>query len=138
MSNAIIIHDIAHAEAALTAARELGVDVTLISPPSAATYMGATVFRDIVAGAAEKVPGVQYRAVLDCGDEPGLALGALRHGIRGVRISNGQLLSEKLADIADQRGAFVYTENADELDLMGMSDPVAACRTWLTPPEDLV
>lgn len=138
MSNAIIIHDIAQAEAALTAARDLGVEVTLISPPSAAAYMGATVFRDIVAGAAAKVPGAEYKAVLDCGDEPGLALGALRHGIRGVRISNGQLLSEKLADIAEQRGAFVYSESGDELDLMGMGDPVAACRTWLTPPEDLI
>lgn len=138
MSNAIIIHDLGHAEAALSIATELGVKVTLISPPGAAATMGATVFRNIVARAAETYPNAEYQAVLDCGDEPGLALGALRHGIKGVRISNGQLLSEKLADIAEQRDAFVYTESGDELDLHGMSEPAAACRAWLSKPEDLI
>ena len=131
MSNAIIVHDQEQAVAALEAAQELDVPVTLVSAPGAAAYLGATVFRDMVLNAAEIFPGARYQAVLDCGDEPGLALGALRHGIKGVRIHNGPELSEKLADIAEQRGAFVYTEKSDELDLHGMTTPAAACRAWL-------
>ncbi|MBL6932011.1 MAG: hypothetical protein ISR45_03610 [Rhodospirillales bacterium] len=137
MSNAIIIHNQEHAEAALGVAHEMGVQVTLISPPAAAAYIGATVFRDMIANAAEHHPEARYQAVLDCGDEPGLALGALRHGIKGVRINNGPELSEKLADIAGQRGAFVYTDEGDELDLYGMSEPAAACRAWLSEPEGI-
>lgn len=131
MSNAIIVHNLDHAEAALEAAAAMDVEVTLISAPAAAAYIGATVFRDMIAKAAELHPKARFRAVLDCGEEPGLALGALRHGIKGVRISNGPVLSEKLADIAGQRGAFVYAKEGDELDLYGMDKPAAACRAWL-------
>jgi hypothetical protein len=134
MSNAIIIHSLEHAEAALEVAHSLDIQVTLISHPGAAATLGATVFRDMVAKAAEAHPKARYTAVLDCGDEPGLALGALRHGIKAVRISNGPELEEKLADIAGQRGATVYTDSGDELDLYGMSNPAAACRAWLKEP----
>ena len=127
----IIIHSLEEAKAAVTVAAELGLPITLRSAPGAAAYLGATVFRDMVLNAAEIFPGARYQAVLDCGDEPGLALGALRHGIKGVRIHNGPELSEKLADIAEQRDAFVYTEKSDELDLHGMTTPAAACRAWL-------
>ena len=88
MNNAIIIYSLEHAEAALKAAVDVDVDVTLISPPGAAATMGATVFRDIVAKAAERFPQARFKSILDCGDEPGMALGAFRHGIKGVRISN--------------------------------------------------
>lgn len=132
MNNAIIVHNQEQAAAALSVAQELDVPVTLISAPSAAAYVGATVFRDMISNAAERHPDARYRAVLDCGDEPGLALGALRHGIKGVRIHNGPELSEKLADIAEQRGAFVYSDKGEELDLYGMTDPAAACRAWLS------
>jgi len=126
-----------HAEAALGAAAALDVDVTLISPPAAASTMGATVFRDIVAKAAESYPQARHKSILDCGDEPGMAMGAFRHGIKGVRISNGPVLSNKLSDIAKQRGGFVYTAQGDELDLHEMKDPSAACLAWLTNPEKL-
>lgn len=135
MNNAIIIYNLEHAKAALSAAEDLDVDVTLISPRGAAATIGATVFRDIVAKAAESHPQARFKSVLDCGDEPGMALGAFRHGIEGVRISNGPELSEKLADIAKQRGGFVYTTQGDELDLHAMGEPAAACRAWLTKPE---
>jgi hypothetical protein len=137
MSNAIIIYNLEHAEAALSAAEDMDEDVTLISPPGAAATLGATVFRDIVAKAAERHPQARFKSVLDCGDEPGMAMGAFRHGIEGVRISNGPELNEKLADIAKQRGGFVYTVKGDELDLYAMGEPAAACRAWLTKPEQL-
>lgn len=131
MSNPIIIHDLEHAKAALAAAAEMDVDVTLISAPGAVAYLGATVFRDIVAEAARAHPQARYTAVLDCGDEPGLALGAMRHGIQAVRIHNGPELSGKLADIAAQRGVTVYQGGGPEMDMAGMTNLLGACRAWL-------
>lgn len=132
MSNTIIIHTLEHATAALAAAEEFDCDVTLLSPPGAAAYIGATVFRDMIAAAAAAHPQARHQAVLDCGDDPGLAMGALRHGITGVRISNGPVIRDKLADIARQRGAFVYEDSGETIDLLGMTEPLAACRSWLS------
>ena len=56
----IIVHSLEDAEAALAAAADLGVPVTLRSAPGAARYLGATVFRDIAA---------QSGARVDFGDE---------------------------------------------------------------------
>ena len=138
MSNTIIVHTLEHATAALAAAEEFDIEVTLLSPPGAAAYIGATVFRDMIAAAAAAHPPARYQAVLDCGDDPGLALGAMRHGITGVRISNGKEISDKLADIAHQRGAFVYQNVGEFIDLLGMTDPLATCRSWLSnAPEKL-
>lgn len=136
MSTTIIIHSLEHATAALAAAAEFDCPVTLLSAPGAAAYLGATVFRDLIAAAAVAHPKARYRAVLDCGDDPGLALGALRHGITGVRISNGQEIRDKLADIAGQRGAFVYQDGGETIDLLDMLDPLAACRSWVKHAPD--
>ena len=131
MSNTIIVHSLDHAIAALAAAEHNSCSVTLLSAPEAAAYLGATVFRDMIAAAAAIHPRARHIAVLDCGDDPGLALGALRHGIKGVRITNGKEIQDKLADIAEQRGAFVHRDGEETMDLLGMNDPLAACCAWL-------
>ncbi len=136
MGNTIIIHSVDHATAALAAAEQFDRPVTLLSAPAAAAYLGATVFRDMIAAAAELHPRARHQAVLDCGDDPGLAMGALRHGIKGVRITNGKVIRDKLADIAGQRGAFVYEDGGETIDLLGMTDPLAACRAWLAHAAD--
>ena len=136
MNNTIIIHSFDHATAALAAAEQYDCPVILLSAPEAAAYLGATVFRDMVAAAAAIHPRARHTAVLDCGDDPGLALGALRHGIKGVRITNGKEIQDKLADIAEQRGAFVHRDGEETMDLLGMDDPLAACRAWLAHTTD--
>ncbi len=130
----IVIHSTDHALAALSVADEMGVAVTLLSAPGAAAYLGAAVFRDIVAAARKAYPEVEVTAVLDCGDDPGLALGAMRHGIGAVSISNIPEIRAKLRDIADQRGVLVYDEDGPVLDLVDMTDPLAALRAWLSEP----
>ena len=131
----IIIHSAGDALAALSVADEMGVGVTLLSAPGAAAYIGAGVFRDMVAAALEAYPNVEVTAVIDCGDDPGLALGAMRHGIGAVSISNIPEIRAKLSDIADQRGVLVYEKDGPALDLVDMTDPVCAIRAWLCEPE---
>lgn len=128
---AVIIHNLEHAKAALTAAERLGTAVTLRSAPGAAAYLGAAVFRCIIDEAARICPGAAFTAVLDCGQAPGSALCALRHGVKGVSIDAPPEVQAKIADIAAQTGAFLDNGKGEALDLMRADDAVGACLVWL-------
>lgn len=128
----IIIHSLAHARAALAAAAELGVPVTLSSAPGAAAYLGATVFREMIAEAAGEFPDVIVTPVLDCGEDAGLALNALRHGLKTIRLEAPAPALARVADIAGQMGATIDADPAPPaLDLLEATDATAACREWL-------
>lgn len=130
----IIVHSLADAEAALAVAAELGVPVTLRSAPGAARYLGATVFRDMVAEALARHAGAQVTAVFDCGDDPGMALGAVRHGLKVIRLDAPAETRDRVADIAAQAGARLEDEGREPgpaLDLLEARDAEAAVRAWL-------
>lgn len=133
MGGAVIVHNLEHARAAMSAAAELGVAVTLLSPPAAAAYLGAAVFRHMIAEAARGRSGLDYRAVLDCGADPGLALGALRDGTRVVRLQATEEVRAKVADIAAQSDAALDETTGPALDLAAVDDPEEALRAWLSP-----
>lgn len=127
---AIVFHGLADAKAALAAAAALGMPVTLLSAPSAASYAGPGWFRAVVAQARAAHREAEAVAVLDCGDRPGHALAALREGVTAIRFSGKT--AHKIEDIAAQYGARVVRERPEALDLQDVSgDPVAACRAWL-------
>lgn len=128
---AIVIHDIDDVRAAMAAAQELDKPVVLLSAPGAVAYLGATVFRDMVADAAKDHPLARYQAVLDCGDEPGLAMGAMRHGVSSVCVHVLPEVEAKLAENAEKRGCSVHHRDGPELDLAGMTNAKAACMAWL-------
>ena len=132
---AIIVHDLDHAVGALRAAGELGVAVTLRSAPGAAAYLGAAVFRDIIKAAQAAHPGVAVTAVLDCADNPGLALNALREGVLAVRLEAPGDLKARVADIAAQLDGTLDEDDRAALDLMDADDAYAACRAWLAPDD---
>lgn len=131
LPRAIVIHTLAHAVAALQAAEAAGEAVTLLSPPDFAAYGGAGLFAAIVRGARAKVPAVACEAVLDCGDAPGLAMAALRTGIKTVRFGGTRNVREKIAEIAEARGAMLLTARPRALDLLDATDARAACAAWL-------
>jgi hypothetical protein len=128
----IIVHHLEHAVAALAAAKALGAAVTLRSASGAAAYLGAAVFRDMIAAALAEVPGVEARAVLDCGDAPGHALNALRQGVAAVRLDAPSDVRARVRDIAHQLGAALDDDAAPALNLLDADDPATACRDWLT------
>ena len=130
-SAAIIVHDLGHALAALAAADALGAAVTLRSAPDAVSNLGAGVFRAIMEAGRRAYPHVAAHWVLDCGDAPGFALGALRIGIPAVRLRVGAAVLARVADIAAQLGAEIDRDDRPALDLHHLPDPEAACRRWL-------
>lgn len=119
----IVVHDLAQARAALSAAEEAGVAVILQSPPAAAGYYGPGFFRGLP-------------VVLDCGDAPGHALAALRAGVKRIRLRAAPEVLAKVADIAGQLGAELDGADEPVLDLGTVPSGrwSAACREWLTAP----
>jgi len=134
MEYRIVVHCLAHAEAALAAAADRGIVVTLVSPPRAAASLGAAVFREMIALADARHPGCRAGAVLDCGDDAALALNALRRGVTAIRLDDGidREVRRRIADIAAQSGAEIDEDDSPVLDLADIPDPAAACRDWLS------
>jgi len=129
----IVFHTLEHARAALAAALEADVAVTLRSAPGAAAYAGAGYLKAIADSAAKDQPKARATWVIDCGADAGTALGALRIGWKELRFSGPDSLREKLTDIAAQQDARVTGEAAGEavLDLLEDHDPAATCRDVL-------
>lgn len=132
----IIIHCLEDARAAIAVAAELGVPVTLRSAPGSGRYLGAIVFRDMVDEAAGSNPPVAVTSVFDCGDDPGLALGALRGGLKVIRSGVTGEAKDRIAEIAAQTGARLDENDAvPVLDLLELVDKETALKTWLTQGE---
>ena len=129
----ILFHSLAHARAACTAAAEAGVPLTLRTSPGAAAYAGSQYLKAIVDRVVAEYPDIRLTPVIDCGGDPGTVLGALRIGWKSVAFTGPPPARDKLADIAEQYGAALVTEDVrgEVLDLLDHPDPDGACRRYL-------
>ena len=116
----IVVHSLAQAIAALRAAAQAGQTVLLVSAPGAGSYVGPGWFGAVIDAAREAVPDAQFSALLDCGDDIGAALAAIRSEIEGVVFTGRSDVARRLADIACQHGVRLRTEQPPvALDLGG-------------------
>jgi len=122
----VIVHDLEQARAALEAARALGVAIELRSAPDATAYAGVGYLK-----ALGELAGQDLR--IDCGDDAGLVMAALRTGCRRLAFSGPADLALRLADMAAQLGADFRHETTPPhgLDLVPDADAGRACREWL-------
>ena len=130
----IIIHSLNHARSAVAAAIQCETPVTIASAPFAAAYAGAVWFQKVVEKAAAEQDGLPpgyVTAVLDCGDEPGLALSALRQGMKVIRYGGSVASRRKITAIAAELGAELWHGKMDSLDLDGVNNATDSCRQWL-------
>ncbi len=128
----IIVHSLAEARAAVAAAAELGVPVTLASAPDAAGYLGALWFRELVQMASAERPEVQVGALIDCGDQPGHVMAALRQGLKRIRFTGPKSTAETLGSLASRYDAEIVTGALRAHDLIDQAKPETACRRWLS------
>ena len=127
MPREIVIHSFDHARAALAAAAACGKEVTLASAPGAALQAGPGWFKSVIEQAREAYPEVGVTAILDCSDQPGAAMAALRLGLKDLRFHGAPELREKLAGM----GA-VFAPAAERfLDLREIKEPETACAAFL-------
>jgi len=127
----VIVHGIAHARAAASAAAALDVPVRIRSAPGAAAYGGAGWFLEMIAIVRAEFPDARVEASLDCADAPGYAMAALRRGAAMIRFQGSKAASGKIAQLADAHGAVLDTGRARPLDLLGVGNPEKTCLDWL-------
>ncbi len=128
----IIIHNLGHALGALAAAEAAGTAVRLLSAPGAAAHGGAAWFNEVVAAARARHPGAEAETVLDCGTEPGLALGAIRAGVEAIRIKAPASVRARIAAMAGAAGCrLVPDTRIQALDLLDARDPQTEVDAWL-------
>jgi acyl-CoA reductase-like NAD-dependent aldehyde dehydrogenase len=125
----IVVHSLAHATAALRAATRAGRAVVLASAPGAGSYVGPGWFRELIAAAREAVPEASFSALLDCGDDRGAALAAIRSQVEGVVFTGPADVARRLADIATQHGVGFVTERPEPALDLG--------EDFFAPPETL-
>lgn len=95
--------------AALTAAARVGKPVALVSAPNAAGYAGPGWFAALTAAARDAVPESRFSALLDCGENVGAVLAAIRAKVEGVIFTGRTDVARRLADIARQYGVQFQT-----------------------------
>lgn len=131
----IIVRTLAQAEAALAAAAEASRVVVLASPPGGALTSGAAFYASLAREAAARNPEAAFSLRVDCGDDCGAALGALRIGIPEISCRAPRASRERLAALARRHNAHLVPMTArtwrDSLDLQGVGDPLKACRERL-------
>jgi hypothetical protein len=128
---AVVIHELAHARAALAAAAASGKPVELWSARGAAAAAGAGWFDAVIRLAVDGQADAPVTAVLDCHDRADLVQAALRQGLPHVYYSGPEAVARRLADIAGQLGATLHRKRPPALDLLYCDNAEAACRKWL-------
>jgi hypothetical protein len=128
----VVVHSLAHARAATDAAAALRVPLSLMSGPGAAGYAGPAWFLEVVRLARADHPEVDVTAILDCADQPGRALAALRMGAKTLRLGGNARARKRVAAIAEAMGARLDDTCYEALDLARCADARAAVSAFLT------
>ncbi|MBO0736653.1 MAG: hypothetical protein J2P48_08800 [Alphaproteobacteria bacterium] len=108
----IVIHSREQATAALTAAAQTGRRIVLASGSDAGGHVGPGWFRELVAAARDAVPQARFSALLDCGDDVGAALAAIRSHVDGIIFTGRADVAGRLEEIARQHEVRVETIRA--------------------------
>jgi acyl-CoA reductase-like NAD-dependent aldehyde dehydrogenase len=101
------------------------------SPPGAGSSLGPAWVVAIVRLLAERYPALAVPIVLDCADEAGTALGALRSGISDLSFSGSTAVAEKLQAMGARLWRPELRDPLMTLELTQTGDPVSACRKFL-------
>lgn len=124
----VVVHHLEQARAALVAATEAGCTIQLRSAPGAAGYAGVGYLKALGEQAGQEL-------VIDCGDDAGLVMAALRTGCRRLVFSGNVEIRRRLVEMAEELGAELIAEApAPEILILQPEDDAAALvRSRLRP-----
>ncbi len=117
-----IIHDLSHALAVGKGSMALNAPVVVRSAPGLATTLGPEAFSALIEETDRVYPDALLLGVLDCGDQAGTAIGALRRGVKRICIDPDMPTGDKIDDIARQLDAEVVNCSDNALDLLDVED----------------
>ncbi len=132
---AVVVHGIADARVALASGRP----VTLLSAPGAAGYAGCGWWRAMIEAVRAETPGASPDGepgsiwapdVLDCLDQAGRAIEALRHGLRRLVLLRSTPARDDVVARAKTLGAVVLDARPFALDL-GQPGAARCLPAWL-------
>jgi hypothetical protein len=124
LPNGFTFHDRSHVEAALAAATDGNVEVALITPMGGAASVGPEVYLEMYRGGHARFPNTKSTAMIDCGDDAGMAMRALRCGWRHLVFTGRHDVRQKLQDIAGQLDGRMEPSRPPTIDLLAARDPV--------------
>jgi hypothetical protein len=111
----------------LELARLRGIEATLVTAAGLAAFAGVGFWH-----AVEQALG--HAVVIDCADDAGLAMAALRAGSRDLLFTGPPRVADKLADMAGQLGGRVRRElDGQVVDLLPEDDPAAVLSPRTVP-----
>jgi hypothetical protein len=128
LTTAFTFHSHRHATAALSAAAAAGESVTLVTPLGAAGCGGPEFYWEIYRGACTDVPDATSEVVIDCGEDAGTAMRALRCGWRQIVLRADPVTTAKIEDMAAKLGGTVLRTRPTAIDLTPAGDPMRFCR----------
>ncbi len=105
MEQPVIIHSLGDARQAF---EKSSGSIVLMSAPNATASLGVVGFLEMVTAAAAEYAHREFIAILDCGDQAGLAMNALRLGAKDICVDLPQDVRTKIEDIAKQCGARLH------------------------------
>ncbi len=79
-----------------------GKEVILVTPVSASSYLGSTCFAALCNAVSEACPNCPHKFFLDCQDNAGEALSAIRSGIKHVIFTGNREAAKRLSSVAEQ------------------------------------
>jgi hypothetical protein len=124
-------HSLSHVDAALGAAAGSKLGVALVTPPGAAATGGPEIYLEMYRQGHAHFPETETNAVIDCGDDAGVAMRALRCGWRDLVFSGNDDVRKKLQDMLEQIGGTLGRSRPPTIDLIASSDPVWAVQQAL-------
>ena len=113
-----IVHNQEHVLCVAQAAMQMNSSAVLFSPRGAANSLGPDVFISMVNSIFEYYPGINIIGVLDCADDTGNALGAIRRGVSHISVQLDAPAYKKILDIAAQSNVSVRVFPDNALDLI--------------------
>ena len=106
------------------------------TPPGAAGYAGVQFLRDTTE-LAKSESASDIEAVIDCGANPAMVIGALRTGWKRIAFCGPEpSLTKIMSLIAKHEGEFFELNKGPVLDLYHSKNPKTDCAVWLTNLQD--
>ena len=128
----VIVHGPDHIEAAFSAAEASGRALCVLVAAWAGAAYGPLYLAAAVDAARARHPQAEVRIALDCADDAGAAMAALRCGWRRLAFGGRADVRARIAGMAEAQGArLIESHRGPVLDLAGEAAPEAALARWL-------
>jgi len=123
----VIVHGPDHIEACFAAAEQSGRALSALVAAWAGAAYGPLYLAAAVAAARARHPRAEVRIALDCADDAGRAMAALRSGWQRLAFSGRADVRARIAGMAEAQGAMlIESHTGPVLDLAGEAAPEAA------------